>query len=777
MSNIYSAKFMNEATANLADKVFKRPVNETYLFSTLNMLREMNSIVNEKTEKLYIQIAEAESKEAENKIFADYFYQFKSIFQNFSNKVNEMKSRMIISVENKVETWEDLIKDDNYIATFDKEFSYSGWNFSHIQSAEYPRLNLYKIYQKEFDYLGHLMQDNSIDASPSAKMKVIATVCNNFAVTSGDKSWIQSLICDMIDVDEKEISRSYSECIYNSLRDKYDITVDKGMLYTCKENLVDYEDAIDACVKMCDALLKDLDKVAENISSYLFRNEDKKLKIKTDTDGIIDRDYRLDTYSMNQLDLFLKNKINQIKKVLNVYCVALSIKFDTAVDYIQQNIDILRMAKENITYTEPEADEVGSVEDEEDNDAIDDVENGVSNDDLDDDEDKPEGDNDDNVEFSGEDDLENKESIEEEPDDLDDDLDDVDEANDVIDYEGEEFEESYLFESELFELEMMQEAYDMRNNIRRALLLEEETPADNKPADNTQTSETPNLQNVANKDNPNVWQKIIEKLIALWNKFKEAVFERTKAKIEYLKKNAKYIETEVKGEVKLQYGIGVKLANLTNMKKIPDLNYAAMEKDLENEETFINAHFAIYKKDGKSISDAIKEEFLGKPYENMTPVSGIQPGIKEAYDFCVNYPNKVAPIKAQMDLIEKAQRAAKNVSNVQESASNNDFSQYFTEMEGKAEDTKGNKSKKLTVYFRVCSQVLAAEMTVYQKWFNELYSFCKWYIKAAGGPSPAGSASEEKKPEEKQAQATGESTVESAVDDTLLESMLFGFDY
>ena len=770
MSNIYSAKFMNEATAYLADKVFKRPVNETYLFSTLDILREMNSMVNKNTEKLYIQIAEAESKESENKIFADYFYQFKNIFQNFANKVNEMKSRMVISVENKVETWGDLISDDNYIACFDKEFSYSGWNFSHVQSAEYPRLNLYKIYQKEFDYLGHLMQDNSIDASPSAKMKVIATVCNNFAVASGDKSWIQSLICDMVDVDEKEISRSYSECIYNALRDKYDITVDKGMLYTCKESLMDYEDAIDAAVKMCDALLKDLDKVAENISSYLFRNEDKKLKIKTDTDGIIDRDYRLDTYSMNQLDLFLKNKINQMRKVLNVYCIALSIKFDTAVDYIQQNIDILKMAKENMS------NEVGGIEDEEDNNIIDDVENGVNDDDLDDSQEDIDDDSDDDVEFSGEDDVEDKQSIEEEPDDLDDDLDDVDEANDVIDYEGEDFEESYLFESELFELEMMQEAYDMHINIRRALLLEEETPANNTQSTGN-TSETPNLQKVANKNEPNVWQKIIEKLIALWNKFKEAVFERTKAKIEYLKKNAKYIETEVKGEVKLQYGVGVKLANLTNMKKIPDLNYAALEKDLESEEAFINAHFAIYKKDGKSISDAIKEEFLGKPYENMTPVSGIQPGIKEAYEFCVNYPAKVAPIKAQMDLIQRAQAAAKNVSNVQESASNNDFRQYFTEMEGKAEDVKGNKSKKLTVYFKVCSQVLAAEMTVYQKWFNELYSFCKWYIKAAGGPSPAGSSEENKQADTNTQQtAAKESTVEineQEFDNELLELMLF----
>ena len=771
MSNIYSAKFMNEASATLAEKVFKRPVNETYLFSTLNMLREMNSTINESTEKLYAQIAIAESKEAENKIFADYFYQFKNIFQDFSNKVNEMKSRMIISIENKVETWDDLIKDDNYIACFDKEFSFSGYNFSHVESADYPRLNLYKIYQKEFDYLGHLMQDNSIDASPSAKMKVIATVCNNFATTSGDKSWIRSLICDMVDMDEKEVARSYSECIYNALRDKYDITVDKGMLYTCKESLVDYEDVIDAAAKMCDDLLSDLDKVAENISSYLFRNEDKKLKIKTDTDGIIDRDYRLDTYSMNQLDLFLKNKINQIKKVLNVYSIALSIKFDTAVDYIQQNIDILKMAKEyNSDNTiEDTSNQVGGVEDEEDNDMIDDVENGVEPEaEPKDGEvpeekplDEPETDNDD-VEFNGEDDVEGKESIEEEPDDLD----DVDDANDVIDYEGEDFEESYLFESELFELEMMQEAYAMHSKVLLELEAEAEKPADNAgtPASTENKSDTPNLQKVADK--ANAWQKIIEKLIALWNKFKEAVFERTKAKIEYLKKNEKLLVTgRVQGEVKLEYSADID--KLKNMKNIPDLNYGALEADLVDEDTYINKYFSEYKQDGKSISDAIKDMYLGKPIENAVSLEKVQPTIEEARDFCINYPEKAGKLKAQMDIIEKAQRVAKNVSNVQESATNNDFNQYFTEMEAK--DNSADKAKKLTLYFRVCSQVLAAEMTVYQKWFNELYKFCKWYIKAAGGGSDA--PSEEKKPEEKPA---AESAVSDAqLEGELLEAMLF----
>ncbi len=300
--------------------------------------------------------------------------------------------------------------------------------------------------------------------------------------------------------------------------------------------------------------------------------------------------------------------------------------------------------------------------------------------------------------------------------------------DDTVDYDGEEFEEAYLFESELFELEMLQETYNMHNAIRKSLLLEVEG-----------YNNLNNTQKIADK--ANVWQNIISKLISLWKKFKEAVFTTSKSKIEYLKKNESLILTsKVSGKVKLSYGVGADINKLQNI-KIPDLNYQAMENDLVNAETFCKTYFKEYYEEGKSISDSIKEKLLGKPYEDLVDVNQIRPTIKDAYDFCVNYPDKVEPIRKQTDLMDKAQRVAKNISKVEESANTNDFAQYFSEMEGEVseEDKKeneasnkgGDKSAKLTVYFKVCSQVLAAEMTVYQKWFNELYKFCVWYIKAA----------------------------------------------
>lgn len=754
MSNIYSAKFMNEASATLRDKVFIKPVNETYLFSVVDILREMNSTINKETEKLYIQIAEAESKEDENKLFADYFFQFKSVFQEFANKVQQMKSRMIMAVENKVETWEDLYKNDEYISCFDKEFNYSGYEFLHMEDSSYPRLNLHKLYQKEFDYIGTLMQNTTMNASPSAKLKIIATVSNNFANCSGDKNWIKDLIHDMIDIDDKEISRSYSECIYNSLRNKYDINVNRGMLYTCKENLTDYEDIIDAASKLCDNLLYDLDKVAEDISSYLFRNKDNKLKIKTDTDGVIDRDYRLDTYSMNQLDLFLKNKITQIKKLLNVYSIAIGIKFDTAVDYINQNIDILRTAKEFRFEESEETEDVSDDEAKDTDDTVEDVEkepediededDEVGNtDEFDDDydgdgdtdsEDEEHEEDDEDIDDTVDSDGSEKEAIEEEPTEED----TPDEVEEPFDVNDEDLEESYLFESELFELEMMTEMYSMHQSVRAALLLEEETPAnDNKPSTG--------MDNVSKTaDKANVWQRIISKLISLWNKFKEIVTTQSKLKVDYLKKNENWINTSVKGvEGTITLAYTPDITALQNL-SIEDLNYTAMEQHLASEEAFCTKYYNTYygSKGEKSFSDFMKEKIL-KGERKIDPKDG--KFVKEAFDFCEDYLAKVDVIRKQTEIIEKAQRVAKDVSKVQESTIRNDASMYFSEMEDNTTtDPNANtaeskpasdKSAKLAIYFKVSSQVLAAKMTMYQKLFNEYFKFCSWHIVKAGGPA------------------------------------------
>ena len=815
MSNIYSAKFMLEATTTLESKVFQRPVNETYLFSAMKALHEMNVAINDKTKILYTQINEAESKEEENKLFAEYFFQFKDIFTDFSNRMQQLKSRMTIAIENKVETWQDLYKDDAYISSFDKQFSYSGYNFSHVDDGDYPRLNLHKLYQKEFDYLGQLMQDTSMNASPSVRLKIIASVANNFANASRDKNWIKNLIHDMIDIDEKDVTHSYSECIYNALRNKEDINVDRGMLYKCKESLCDYEDAINAASKLCDDVLHELDRVSENIASFLFRNKDNKLKIKTDTDGIIDRDYRIDTYSMNQLDLFMKNKITQIKKILNVFGVAIGIKFDTAVDYIDQNIEILKAAKtydvnepeddsqadnmdgEDMSTEEPEENTEDETSEEDFEDDSDDDEDS-DDDDEDSDDEEPEDGNDDDFEFDDPEDFDEGEPIEEDDGEIDfgeEEEPAPEQNNDVVDNDSEDFHEAYLFEAELFELEMMAEEYEMHQSIIESVLLEE-TEAERQKREakegiaqdreegsnvrksaeeqehiNKVKSSKDNVNKLANKaKDPNLFQRIIAKIKELWGKFKEKFINKTKEKIEYLNANKKFLEKKVTGEAALKY---TPEFSLFDKLTIPDLDYknAHMQKNLDDDNLFSKTYFAQFynhprvKDDTVSVTEAIKQAVLGDAQE-MMEVDKLSTTIDQAMKYCLNYEKYINRIQSLMNTLNNAEKVAKDISNVEgdtindekkEETQNEGFESYFMEFKGgQSGGTDSVKSGRVKRYFSITTRALAAYMTVCNNVFNEMYAFCKWHITRARGGNTEAAANAGKKPEEASAENKGE---------------------
>lgn len=762
MSGIYSAKFMNEASCTLANKVIKRPVAETYLFSSMNILREMNNLINNKTKQLYINISEAESKEDENKLFANYFYEFKNIFETFADKINQMKSRMTINIENKVETWNDLIEDDSYIENFDTQFSYSGWDFSHMTDCNYPRFNLYRAYQKEFDSIGLLMQDKSIDATPTTKMKIIASVMNNFSKYSNDNNWIRDIIKDMIDSPDSSTD-SYSQNIYYSLRSKRGIKVDKSIAYIYKNNLCDYENIIDTCNKMCDNLIIDLKKITEDISSYMFRNQDKKLKIKTETDGVIDRDYRLDTYSMNELNLFIKNKCNQMKKILNIYSIAIGIKFDTAIDYIDQCIYILKSVKgydddKNLTDdctsddTSSSDDNSGHIDDIDEpmNDTnISDNNNQSDNDDASENSDSEYSDDFDYDDDFYEDEFYNQDQDDEHDEDDDEDDSKKDESNPVVVGKNtDEFEESYLFESEIFELEMLSEMQTMHEEVMYVLedkknnntgSSSNQSSQGNSGDNNTQNnnsndnSSMSNIKALANKaKEPNIIMQLINKLKELWKKFKEYVTIGSKSKIEYLKNNAKYINVKITGKVGLSYTPNF---NFINSIKIPDLNYEAMKDSLESNEKFYEK-FDFYKNDndGKTISEYIKDKALGEPQEATENLEKIVPSIKTAYDFCVNYPSKVQALDRQMQTLDKAEKVI--MEELNKAKVNNEsatFDDYFHEIDTSQDTSTADKKSALNVYFRVCSQVVSAEMTVYQKLFNELYLYCKWHIMKAGG--------------------------------------------
>lgn len=767
MSNTFNFKYIMENSPSIEKEVIKDTIRESYLNTTIAALQEMNTAINRNTKELYSSISEAESKSDENKLFAEYFYQFKDIFTKFVNCISDMRDRLIINLDNLTDNNTDLIEDSQYISDYTGSFTYSGWEFKELSNPHFPKMNLREIYQKDFDYLGKVMQDKGINASPTERIKIIASVCNEFSKCGKDGKWLKKMLDEMIDEDDDD--KPVSELLYKAFREKKDIEVDKGVLYSSREELMNIEEYKNQITMMCNSLIGDIQFIAEDISSYFFRNKENKLHIKTPTDGVIDRDYRLDTYSMNQVDIFMKSKTSQITKVLNIYDMALGIKIDAIVDSINQSKDILRCVKEN-----------NCCEDEVDDDTIDDDSSENDEIQMDDGPEQPD-DNLDGVEDNADD---NNPVPDEDPESklTDDDIKNVPSFGDddfvygafgqepeqapVPDQEDDNIEECALFEASLFELQLMYENYEMDRSIRMNILNEadddkntvqtnsdggekESTGSDqgndSKPSGDNNGGDNDN--NKKEESNENVktpmWLSLMRKLSELWKKFKEIVIVQSKRKISYLKENEGKLKKQLQiNNITLKYTPKIDVLQKIT---VPELD--AVKNSLEDEATLLKSikstNLANIDVGSDSITDAIQKVVLGEEQTGST-LPGGQPKplsitVMQAYEFCTKtYTESINEIQKSTKTLEKAQdraiAAAKG--KINESSLIDD---YFMEMDvSKASSMSDNKENEkevrkqnknnFDVYFKVCSNILSAKMSTYQKLFNELYSYCKYYI-------------------------------------------------
>ena len=575
MTDMFSLDFMTESNiTQFKDLVFKSSSTEPYLSSILMSLREMNESVMQENAKLYKPILEAETTSDENKLFGAYFEAFEKVFTKHINKVSEIVSRFVIGIDNLIESNEDLINDDNYISQYEGTLSYTGYNFKNLDDQNYPRFNPLGIYKKEFDYLAKLMQEEGIGASYQTVLKIVASVNNTFNKKASGSQWVVECLHDMLGCDI-DLEKSYSENMYSAFRDteRVELTITKKELYGIVEVLKDYEDLKDSAAASAETLINEFQQIAKDIGSMIFRNVDNKLRVNTKTDGIQNRDYRLDTYSMNQLDIFFKSKVNQMSKLCNLYCIALGIKLDAIIDYVKQCVDILSTVKfQSGACNDCEDPESGEEFDTDTEDFEgEDFEPEDDDDDDEDDDDDDEDDDDDDEDDDDEDKEKNRENKDGEADieyddfysddySMEDNIEEDDNQDIVSDSEDLD-EAAYLFEATLFDIEMIAQQENLIRYIKGQILNEMDTPQTTaggngqngggqqqqaQTANNQQQQQNSgdNLNNLKkiNDNNSSTLTKIINGIVdaflKLWNKFKDFLFNNANKKIEWLKKNS-----------------------------------------------------------------------------------------------------------------------------------------------------------------------------------------------------------------------------------------------
>ena len=363
MSNLFKlSRIFNEVSS---PNILKTVPMITYLSEGINILRETEEKIQYETDRLYSSVLEADSRNEENNKFADFFKEYQSTITDYIFKIKKLASEFAINIETFADANKDICdrNNTNIVSTI----TYKGAKYSHLLDDDIPDIDPYKVFKKEFAFIGKLLQDLGPVGSEDQKAHIIATVCNNLSKEIND-GWMDKVIEKITDCDDCK-KDEFAKAIYKTFvpEPSVDMEVDIGLVKQSKLDILNYKQYVDCVSKSVDEFTDGLSRIASEVGSMFFRNKDHKLPITTDVDGVEDKTYRLNDQSFSQMNIFISTKISQITELCNLFMVAISIKMDCIMKYMQQCKDIIDTAAHGVDNT-PNVDGVDPGDNDIDND-------------------------------------------------------------------------------------------------------------------------------------------------------------------------------------------------------------------------------------------------------------------------------------------------------------------------------------------------------------------------------------------------------------------------
>lgn len=664
MSNLFN--FTRILTENCSPELVNMFNKQTFLSSGLNVLREADSDILDITRCLYTSILEADSKPEENKKFAEFFKEYKKAITNYILKAQELASQFTINVENFADANKDILDIPDNANIMDTQ-TYKGVQYDNLLNDDVPEIEPYKIFKKEFAFIGKLFQDLGPIGTEEEKAQIIATVCNNLSSEISD-GWLDKCI-EKLTGCEKCTRDSFAKTIYGRFvkNPSCDMEVDIGCVKQAKLDIMNYINYINVINKSVTEFCDGLEKVADEVGSMFFRNQDNKLPIKTDEDGVEDKTYRMNSYSFNQMNIFISTKISQINEICNLYLIAISIKMDCIIKYLLQCKDIINTAAAGVDNTPNNEIDPG------DND--DDNNNVVDSDDMDDPElqdfyvdDEPDSDND-----------EDKTVIEK------------DESEQEIE------QEFYLFEAELF-----QKTRSIENMIMKQSLLESinEDVAGGNTAANI---------NEKKKSVQAIIQNIAQQITNMVQKFVSSFTKNYEYQINFIQKNKEKIMSAKIPDTWTIQKIDIKVLDQFNLVPFSEGD-AELLKDKGK---YLSQKYGsiLAPSDG---NESAKDRLMKKIYqENESKYTNTDRN--EGFTFVTaGYKKAIANLEKARNSLDKAVTSTKNIV-AKENSLENTMLTYFYEDTSDVKDVEKEDSKSDSVkqYFSISSEVIVAVMNAY----------------------------------------------------------------
>lgn len=353
---MFNTKTLAQQQFNTSNILEYANIEESYFIDTLQYIKESMNEYRDINKILYRNILEsAGDEEVINESFTDFFESVKKIIDKFLKFIKSLVDKFIIRFHKFISSDKYIVKNkDKFVRFSDKHnFSINGYNYT-FQPA-IPLINAQAKFDESFVKLDFAELQGMTDQEQiynNVKDKY-STLINDI---NGD--WYDIFRGDVIG--SKSIAQEdYADALWKIYRDgakdKENVDITNVFVSAALIRFENYKKIESDIKRTKEKIEKDYEEIKKQVQSIVKQNGSKDINkligmsIRSDYDTKGTGSLNVNTKVMNQIDLFIKKKVEQIVEMSNIHSLAFSYKLDAIKDCYKQDKDVLYQALVKIT--------------------------------------------------------------------------------------------------------------------------------------------------------------------------------------------------------------------------------------------------------------------------------------------------------------------------------------------------------------------------------------------------------------------------------------------
>jgi len=326
-------------------------IEESFFLESLQFISENMNEYRDANKTLYKSILESQSnQEIINESFNDFFQSVKKIIDKFIKYIKSLFERFVIALNKFISSDKFILKHKNDLMQFTDVYNFTINGFNYTFAPEIPLVNAQARFEESFVKLDFAELQGITDQKTLLKM--IKTKYNDL-INQINGEWYNKFRGEIIGknpIEQEDYAEELSKVYRNGEIHPEIIEVNNIFIINAFSRFENFKKVENEIKRTKEKLEKDYENIKKHIQNIIKQNSTRdinkliSLSINSEYDKVGTGTLNVSTEVMNQLDLFIKKKVEQIMEMSSIHSLAFSYKLDAVKECYKQDKAVLYRA-------------------------------------------------------------------------------------------------------------------------------------------------------------------------------------------------------------------------------------------------------------------------------------------------------------------------------------------------------------------------------------------------------------------------------------------------